>query len=448
VIRGQPETRYATVGDADVAFQVVGDGPIDLLFCYGFGSHLELMWEIPAAAEVLNGFASFSRLIFFDRRGTGASDGVAISALPTWERWAEDIRAVLDAAGSKRAAVLASLDAGPIAILFAAMHPERVSALILLNTTARYLAADDYPFGFSSSDVDEIVNLFATGENGTEDLQRLFNPGRANDPEFIRLAAKMVRSSATPRSAGAQLDYMLRSMDVRQALPLIQAPTLVLQVSGFPLLNVAHGHYLAEHIDGAQLRILPGADIGPSPADYSLVDEVAEFLTGERPVIEIDRVLTTVLFTDIVRSTERLVAVGDRRWRELLDAHDRTVREQLRRYRGREINTTGDGFFASFDGPARAIQCAQTIIDLSARSGVDIRAGLHTGECEVRGDDLAGLAVHVAARVGALAESRELLVTSTVRDLVAGSGITFAERGLHALKGVPDEWHLFAVPSA
>jgi len=235
---------------------------------------------------------------------------------------------------------------------------------------------------------------------------------------------------------------------VRHALPLIQAPTLVLQVGEYPLLSTAHGEYLAEHIDGAQLKILPGADIGPSPADYSLTDEVAEFLTGERPQIEIERILTTVLFTDIVGSTERLVALGDRQWRTLLDAHDRLVREQLRRYRGREINTTGDGFFASFDGPARAVRCAKAVIDLSAQAGVDIRAGIHTGECELRGDGLAGFAVHVAARVGAIAESGEVLVTSTVRDLVSGSGITFAERGPHLLKGIPDHWNLFAVASA
>ena len=256
-MRGQPETRYVTVGDADVAFQVVGDGPIDLLYCYGLGSHLELMWEIPAAAEVLTGLASFSRLIFFDRRGTGASDGVASAEFSTWERMAEDIAAVLDAAGSKRAAILASLDAGAIAILFAAMHPERVNALILLNTTARYLIADDYPIGYASEVVDETVKLFTTGAIGTEVMQRTFSPSRANDPEFIRLAAKMVRSSATPRSAAAQYDYALRS-DVRPFLPLVQVPTLVLHVSEYPLLGPVHGRYLAEHIDGARLKVKAG----------------------------------------------------------------------------------------------------------------------------------------------------------------------------------------------
>ena len=439
-----PETRYVAVGDSDVACQVVGDGPLDLLYCYGMGSHIELFWEIPAAAEFLTRLTAFSRLIFFDRRGTGASDGVSRNAMPTWEEWTEDIVAVLDAVESKRTAILASLDAGPIAILFAAMHPEMVSALILLNTAARYLEADDYPIGASPEAVEAIVELLATGW-GTPDQTRLFNPSLADDAENVRLFAKMIRSSVTPRTAAAQYNYILRSVDVRHALPLIQAPTKVLHVSDSPFLPIAHGQYLADHIDGAIFKELPGGDLGPNPATYFLVDEVAEFLTGERPVVEVERILTTVLFTDIVGSTAQAASLGDQRWRSLLDTHDRTVREQLRQFRGREINTTGDGFVASFDGPARAIRCARAIAEATERLGVQLRVGLHTGECEVRGDDLGGLAVHIAARVGALASPEEVLVSGTVKDLVVGSGIEFTERGEHELKGVPGSWKLFAV---
>lgn len=436
-----PETRYVAVGDADVAYQVVGDGPLDLLYCYGLGSHIEHCWEIPGQSEYLNDLATFSRLIFFDRRGTGASDGVPLNAMPTWEEWTEDIEAVLGAAGSKRTAILATLDAGPIAILFAASHPEVVSALILVNTTARYLEADDYPIGASSDFVDAVVETFAKGY-GTPELTRLFDPGRADDAEWVRLVSKMVRSSATPRTAAAQYSYILRSFDVRHALPLIQAPTLVLQVSESPFLSVAQGRYLADHIQGATFIELPG---GNTSMDAAPMLDIAEFLTGERPAIEVERILTTVLFTDIVGSTARAASLGDQRWRSLLDAHDRTVREQLRRFRGREINTTGDGFVISFDGPARAIRCALAISEATGKLGVDLRMGLHTGECEVRGDDLGGLAMHIAARVGALAAPGEVLVSGTVKDLVVGSGIEFADRGEHELKGVPGSWKLFAV---
>ena len=437
-----PETRYVAVGEADVAYQVVGDGPLDLLYCYGLGSHIENTWEVPGNAEYLNGLAAFSRLIFFDRRGTGASDGVSLNAMPTWEEWTEDIEAVLKAVGSKRTAILATLEAGPIAILFAASHPEVVSALILVNTTARYLEADDYPIGASPDFVDAFVETFAKGY-GTPELTRLFNPGRADDAEYVRLVSKMVRSSATPRTAAAQYDYILRSLDVRDALPLIQAPTLVLQVTESPFLSVAQGRYLADHIKGATFIELPGGIL--TMADNPVLDEVAEFLTGERPEVEVERILTTVLFTDIVGSTAQAASLGDERWHSLLDAHDRAVREQLRRFRGREINTTGDGFVASFDGPARGIRCAKAVIESTRKLGVQLRVGLHTGECEVRGDDLGGLAVHIAARVGALAAPREVLVSSTVRDLVVGSGIEFADRGEHELKGVPGFWKLFAV---
>jgi class 3 adenylate cyclase len=438
-----PETRYVAVGDADVAYQVVGDGPLDLLYCYGLGSHIELSWDIPAFAELLSRLAAFSRLIFFDRRGTGASDALSRNAMPTWEEWTEDIVAVLDAAGSKRTAILASLDAGPIAILFTAMHPEVVSALVLHNTSGRYMEADDYPIGVSPESIDALIGLVASGW-GTSDLFRLVNPSLADDPESLRALSKAARSSVTPRSAAAQYDYILRNQDVRSVLPLIQVPTLVLNVNDSPFVPLALARYLADHIDGATFTEIPGGNLLVD-ADNVVADEVAEFLTGHRPVFKVERILATVLFTDIVGSTAQAASLGDQRWRSLLDAHDKTVREQLKRFRGTEINTTGDGFVASFDGPGRAIGCALAITEATGKLGVELRVGLHTGECEVRGDDLGGLAVHIAARVGALAAPGEVLVSGTVKDLVVGSGIEFGDRGEHELKGVPGTWKLYSV---
>ena len=436
----RPETRYVVVRDSAVAYQVFGDGPIDLLYAYGLGSHLDLMWEVPLTREVLTRLASFSRVIAFDRRGMGASDPVSLGAMPTWEEWTEDMVAVLDVVGSKRTAILASIEAGPIAVMFAAMHPELVSALVLHNTSARYLVADDYPFGVAEEGLDLLVGLTAEAW-GTVDLMRLADPN-VGDEEHYRLAAQEMRASATPRTAAAMYDYLCRNMDVREALPLIHAPTLVLHAVDWPFLSSEHGRYLADHIDGARFVELSGVGGALDPA---IADEVAEFLTGERPAVEIERILTTVLFTDIIGSTAKAASLGDQRWRALLDSHDKTVRAQLHRLRGHEINTTGDGFVASFDGPARAIRCAQAITEATGRLGIELRIGLHTGECEVRGDDLGGLAVHVAARVGALATSGEILVSGMVKDLVAGSGIEFTERGEHELKGVPGSWRLFAV---
>jgi pimeloyl-ACP methyl ester carboxylesterase len=398
----RPQTRYVTVGDADVAYQVLGEGPRDLLNFNGLGQHIEFVWQLPEGAEFLTRLASISRLIRFDRRGVGASDGVPRNTIPTWEDLAEDAGAVLDAVGSQQTAIFAYHETGPMALLFAAMHPERVGALILLNTYARFLVADDYPIGITPEDLDARVELVKT-EWGTPEHVRLFVPSRAEDWEFLDRLATLGRSSATPRMAAAQIDYILRHIDVRQALPLIHVPTLVLHDRDNSLVPLTHGRYLAEHIDGARFVELPGSDLGPYGANGPrIADEIAEFLTGERPV-EIERLLTTVLFTDIVESTSRAAALGDRRWRSLLDAHDRAVRDQLRRFRGKEINTTGDGFVASFDGPARAIRCAQDIVAATRLLGIELHVGLHTGECEVRGKDLGGLAVHIAGRVAALA---------------------------------------------
>jgi len=440
------ETRYTAVGDDDVAYQVVGDGPFDLLCCYDLGSQIDLLWDVP---PVLAGmFAAFARTIVFDRRGTGASDPVPRSGLATWEEWTEDIGAVLDAARSKRAVIYAENDAGAAAILYTALHPERVSALVLVNAAARYLAAEDYPIGFPQDTVDAFVG-FVQRAWGTDAMVRTLFPSVRDDPDAAGRWAQMERAAATPRSAAAQVQYILEKIDARSALPLVGVPTLVLATVPNAFAPLEHAQYLADHIEGAKLIEVAGEGDVNFVGEHirRVVDEVIEFVTGERPYVEVDRVLTTALFTDIVGSTDRLSEMGDRRWRALLDSHDRTIREQLRRHGGREITTTGDGFLASFDGPARGIRCARHIIDAAARLGVDVRAGLHTGECERRGDDISGIAVHIAARVGALAGPGEVLVTSTVKDLVAGAGINFEDRGLHVLKGIPEEWRLLAVQS-
>ena len=438
----RPKTNYVTVGDSEVAYQILGDGPIDLIFFTGIGSHLEFLWDW--AGPFLRRLASFSRLVLFDRRGTGASDPVALNAIPTWEEATEDVQAVLDAAGSEHAAIYAEADAGPIAVLFAATHPDRVSALVLGNTSARLVVDDDYPIGLSVDNVEAILDIFAV-QWGTAELVKLVAPDLAQDEELVELLARQWRSALTPRAAGALWRTLLEA-DVRDALSSLQAPTLILHATESDIVPFSHGEYLAEHIAGSQLLERPGRATGFIPASFpATAEHVAEFLTGTTSLVAIDRVLTTILFSDIVASTSQLVDVGDEAWRRVLDGHDRVVREQMRLYRGHEINTTGDGFVVSFDGPARGIRCAQAITEALATLGLEVRIGLHCGECEVRGDDLAGLAVHIAARVGSLAGPGEVLVSGTVRDLVAGSGIEFEGHGEHELKGVPGSWKLFAV---
>jgi class 3 adenylate cyclase len=445
-MRESHETRYVSVGESDVAYTVYGEGPLDLLYFYGLGSHVDMFWEDEGSARWLSALSAFSRLIFFDRRGTGASGGIAAGATLRWEEWTDDVRAVLDAAGSDKAAIFASLDAGPIAMLFASLHPQRVSALILANTTARFLVDDDYPIGTSQDALDAQIEVIASLW-GTPDFGRLTNPAMATDTEFVEGYARRLRAAASPRTAAAQYRYIMERVDVRAALPLIQAPTLVLHTSENPIVPPDHGRFIAEHIAGARFVEVPGrgASLNDGHARTQALEEVSQLLTGARPALVVDRVLTTILFTDIVGSTERAVSLGDARWHELLDAHDQAVRQELHRHRGREVKTTGDGFFVSFDGPARAIRCAQAITAAARALGLEVRAGIHSGECEVRGEDLAGLAVHVAARVGALAGAGEVVVSHTVGDLVAGSGIEFVERGEYELKGVPGVWRLLLV---
>jgi class 3 adenylate cyclase/alpha-beta hydrolase superfamily lysophospholipase len=439
-----PQTRYVEVGGSEVAYQVVGQGPPDVVYIPGF-SHIDLRWEDPVAAAFHERLASFSRLILFDRRGTGASDAIPDTAMPTWEEWADDVRAVLDAAGSERTAVFAENDGGPTGLLFTAMHPDRVSALILANTSARRLRADDYPIGIPPEAVDNVVEMYRAAW-GTPDVMATGWPSRANDPEFAQWAAKATRAVATPRSAAAQIRYMIESLDARHALPLIQVPTLVLHTKDNLVYSIEECRYLADHIDGAEFVELAGSDLYVASSAAGM-EEIVELLTGERPEVEVDRILTTLLFTDIVGSTARAASLGDQAWRSLLDAHDRLVRNHLRWFRGREINTTGDGFLASFDGPARAIRCALAMAEAATALGIDLHLGLHTGECDVRGHDLGGLAVHIAARVGRLAAPGEVLVSGTVKDLVVGSRTQFMDRGAHELKGVPGTWRLYrAVP--
>ena len=440
----RPDTKYVAVGDADVAYQVLGEGPSDLLFFNGLGSNIEMAWEDPVIVGFLRRLSSLRRLIFLDRRGTGASDGVPGRPLPTWEEWTEDIESVLNAVGSERTSILATVDGGPISILYAAAHPERVDSLVLCNTTARYLVADDYPIGFTPEALDFVIG-FLRASWGTPEFLSLAGSAGPEDPVRGDALGRLFRSSVTPRTAAAQYDYLLRNLDVRPVLPLIGVPTLVLSADNPSFLPIAHGRYVAEHIEGSKFVALPGDDMLIFSQEDVIFDEVAEFLTGTRPVNDIDRVLVSILFTDIVGSTERAASLGDQRWRSLLDRHDHIVREQLRLFRGREVNTTGDGFVASFDGPARAIRCGQATIDATRALGIELRMGLHTGECEVRGDDLGGLAVHIAARLGSLASPSEVLVSGTVKDLVIGSGIEFNVRGEHELKGVPGSWKLYSV---
>jgi class 3 adenylate cyclase len=436
----RPQTMYVEVGGAEVAYQVVGQGPLNIVYVTGL-AQVDLVWDSPPWAAHLARLASFGRLILLDRRGTGASDAISDHAMPTWEAWADDVGAVLDAAGSDRTVVLADSYGGPTGLLFTAMQPERVSGLILANTTARRLRADDYPIGIAPQAVDEWVETYRAAW-GTPGISKFAWPSQADDAEFGEWAAKMMRASATPRSAAAQVRYLIENLDAREALPLVRVPTLVLHSTDNRIYSVEEGRYLADHIDGARFVELPGGDVivAASPA---AVEEIGEFLTGERPPVEVDRILTTVLFTDIVGSTDRAEREGDRRWSELLSAHRKIVRSELHHYRGQEIDTAGDGFLATFDGPARAIRCACAIRDRVAAHGLQIRAGLHTGEVELSDEGPRGLAVHIGARVGSAAGPGEVLISRTVADLIVGSGIKLEDRGAHQLKGVPGSWKLY-----
>ncbi len=440
----QPETRYARLGGDRVAYQVLGEGPPDLVMTTGNYSHVDMAWEDPGIALFLRTLASFSRLVVFDRRGTGASDPRPLDPLPPWESYAQDLTAVLDAVGSEQAALLAQLDASPMALFFAGTRPERTGALILVNAAAKFLADDDYPIGVPAAVAEALLVQFDQLW-GTEAMAAMFAPSRAGDQRFCRWFARFQRTIASPGVVQAFLRANFE-MDARPILPLIQAPTLVLHRRDYQFIPLANGRYLAEHIPGARLVELAGTEQSlfwetPEPA----LDHIERFLTGVRRVAQPTRMLATVLFTDIVSSTERAGELGDRRWRELLNVHDELTGRLVEEFGGRLVKTTGDGGLATFDGPGRAIHCAVALREELAGIGVQLRTGLHTGEVELRGDDVGGIAVHVAARVMAAAKPDEILVSRTVRDLAAGADVTLEDRGMYLLKGIDGDWQLHAV---
>jgi class 3 adenylate cyclase len=434
-------TRYARSGDVHIAYRVFGEGAHDIVLIPGTTSHVELYWELPVNEHMLRRLTSFARVIVFDKRGQGLSDRVGEQTL---EERIADVRSVMDAAGSERATIYGWSEGGPMSLLFAATYPERTSGLVLFGA---YASIQAEPWGITPDQWDRLVGTMEK-RWGQGILVPLNAPSRATDEAFIRWGAQLERAAASPGAIGAlfRANY---EIDVRHILPTIQAPTLIFHRVGDALVPVACGRYLVERIPGARYVELPGTDHMIQALDEDvldqLLDEVEEFITGARQRPETDRVLATLMFTDVVSSTERAAALGDKSWRELLGAFYAAVRKELAAFRGREVNTTGDGMLATFDGPARAIRCATAIRDRVRKLGIQVRTGLHTGECELIGDDVGGIAVHIAARVQAKAAPDEVLVSSTVKDLVAGSQIQFSDRDTHTLKGVPGEWRLYAV---
>jgi class 3 adenylate cyclase len=437
-----PDVRYTRTPDGtSIAYTTFGEGPLDLLCIPGFVSHLELMFEAPDAERYLGRLASFCRVVMYDKRGQGLSDRPP--APPTLEQSMEDARAVLDQLGIERAAVFGISEGGPMSALLAASYPERVSALVLYGTWARMIRASDYPQGVPLAAFEAFVEATLRDWGGPVALQ-LWAPSLAGDEQALRWWARLLRSGSSPAGAAALL-RLYTEIDIRNVLPAITAPTLVLHRRHDRMVSLAAGRVIAQGIPGARLVELEGEDHLPLVDPDQVVDEIEEFLTGQRAAPEPDRMLATVMFTDIVDSTSRAVQLGDRRWRELVQRHDEVVREVIDRHRGREVKTMGDGFLATFDGPARGIRAAMSARDAVRTIDLEIRAGLHTGEVEVMNEDIGGIAVNIGARVGALAAPGEVLVSRTVTDLVAGSGIAFTDRGAHTLKGVPGDWQLFAV---
>jgi len=438
------ETSYADSDGVSIAYQVHGNGPVDLVLVPGFVSQVELLWEEPGVARFLRRLTAFSRLLVFDKRGQGLSDRPGRP--PTLEESMDDLKAVVDAAGFERPALLGVSEGGPMSTLYAATHPDRVSGLVLFGTFARMLEAPD----FSPGTTEDALNRW--GEVVQRDWGKavalnVWAPSRVGDREFERWWARLLRQGTSPAGAIALMD-LYREMDVRSILPAIDVPTLVMHRAGDRMVSAAQGRYLAETIPGARYVELAGEDHLPFAGELDpILEEVEEFLVGSRGAAESERALATILFTDIVGSTEKAAALGDRGWRQLLERHDAAVRHQLALHRGREVKTMGDGFLATFDGPARAIRCARAVQDEVAGLGIEVRAGIHTGEVELIGDDVGGMAVNIGARIGAIADAGEVLVSSTVRELVVGSGLEFVDRGTQTLKGAPGEWRLFAIDS-
>jgi pimeloyl-ACP methyl ester carboxylesterase len=440
----EAETRYADSNGVSIAYQVHGDDPLELVLVSGFVSQVELLAEEPGVARFFRSLASFSRLAIFDKRGQGLSDRPGPP--PTLEESMDDLKAVIDAAGFERPALFAVSEGGPMSALYAATYPERVSSLVLFGTFSRMLAAPGFDAGVSEEALNRWEEVVRRDWGGPVALN-VWAPSKVGDEWFERWWARLLRQGTSPAGATALMD-LYREMDVRAILPAIDVPALVLHRRDDRMVPAAQGRYLAEQIPGARYVELPGEDHLPFAGDLDAVlAEVEEFLTGSRGAVEAERALATVLFTDIVGSTEWAAELGDRGWRQLLERHDAAVRRQLGLHRGREVKTMGDGFLATFDGPARAIRCAAALRDEVASMGIEVRAGIYTGEVELIGDDVGGIAVNIGARIGAEAVAGEVLVSSTVRELVVGSGLEFADRGVRTLKGAPGEWRLFAVRS-
>jgi pimeloyl-ACP methyl ester carboxylesterase len=439
----RPETRYAKSGDAHIAYQVFGEGEQDLVYVAGFLSHVELAWENAAFVRTFEQLARFCRVIAFDKRGMGLSDPV--TAVPTLEQRVDDVLAVMDAAGSERAVVYGASEGAPLALLLAATHPDRVTKLITMGAIVRSTEADDFPWAAPADAIREASLEFMIPFWGTGASIDIFSPSLADDPAAREWQGRLERGAASPGMI-AGLFSMFLEIDVRDIVPSVRVPVLLLHRRGDRAVNIRQSRWLVEHLADARLVEVPGIDHVVVVGEIdSVIAEIEEFVTGAPADVEPDRVLATVLFTDLVDSTARAAAAGDQRWRELLDAHDLAVREQLDRHRGRLVKTTGDGAFATFDGPARAIRCAGAIRDALHPLGLEVRSGIHTGEVELRGDDVGGIAVHIGARICELAGAGEVFVSRTVVDLVAGSGIDFVDRGTHELRGVPGDRQVYAV---
>jgi class 3 adenylate cyclase len=436
-----PTTHYALSGEASIAYQVVGEGPIDLVLVWGTMSHVELLWEDPFTTHYVNRLAAFSRVIMFDKRGCGLSD--RISGQPTLEERMDDVRAVMDAVGSERAVIFGESEGGPMSIMFAATYPERTSHLVLYGSFARLVDAS-FPGAYAPAEYAAIIDRLANGW-GHGDAMGWFAPSWARDfPDLVREEGGKFERAAFSPGGFRQLMMMHGDIDARDIAATVAVPTLVLHRVGDQVIDVRQGRWLAAHIPGARLVELEGDDHMPSAGDAdALVDQIEEYLTGKQTVQTPERALATVMFTDIVGSTAQAAAMGDARWRTVLDQHEALVRRQLASHRGSEIKTTGDGFLATFDGPARAVRCASEISRTVAAAGVQVRAGLHTGEVELRGSDIGGIAVHIASRIAGLADGGQILTSRTVKDLVAGSGIRFTDLGEFTLKGVPDSWQVY-----
>lgn len=437
-------TQYAKSGDVNVAYQVIGEGPRDLVYVPGWISNVEVIWEEPSMARFFRRLASFSRLILFDKRGTGLSDPVPLGELPSLEERMDDVRAVMDTVGSEKATLFGHSEGGNMCILFAATYPERTEGLILLSSYAKRIPSEDYPWAPSTEDrtaeIEDIERTF--GDPAA--LPRWLAPDRMGDEAFRNWAARYARLSSSPKAA-AHLMEMNTQIDTTRVLPTIQVPTLCLYRAEDADINVEEGRWIASQVPDSKFVEIPGAGHFPTASGATLIlDEIEEFVTGYRAGAHPERTLATVLFTDIVGSTEKAAQMGDHNWRELLERHNATIRSKVEGFRGRVIGTQGDGFLATFDGPARAISAARSMIEAMTPLGITVRSGLHTGEIELVGDDVAGLAVHIGARIAGLAAPGEVLVSRTVKDLVVGSGIEFEARGAHSLKGVPDEWQLYA----